>query len=85
MELLPPAPSTNSTDETMVFSSTIMPQSVQTEAPDGPRDSMFDELQFGHRNEDDDGLPWTWPDPSLAPRGATPPPQPPHNFLDPYG
>jgi hypothetical protein len=36
----PPAPSTNSTDETRVFSSTMIPQSVQTAEPEGPRDSM---------------------------------------------
>mmetsp|Transcript_36100 Transcript_36100/g.82414 ORF Transcript_36100/g.82414 Transcript_36100/m.82414 type:complete len:241 (-) Transcript_36100:128-850(-) len=48
MELDPPAPSTNSTDETMVFSSTMMPQSVHTDEPDGPSDSMLREPQLGH-------------------------------------
>ena len=52
MELDPPAPSTNSTLETIVFSSTIIPQSVQTDDPDGPSDSILVELQFGQWNVD---------------------------------
>eukprot|EP00573_Skeletonema_grethae_P000357 CAMPEP_0201690960 /NCGR_PEP_ID=MMETSP0578-20130828/4250_1 /ASSEMBLY_ACC=CAM_ASM_000663 /TAXON_ID=267565 /ORGANISM="Skeletonema grethea, Strain CCMP 1804" /LENGTH=71 /DNA_ID=CAMNT_0048176063 /DNA_START=310 /DNA_END=522 /DNA_ORIENTATION=- len=44
----PPAPSTNSTLDTIVFSSTMIPQSVQTEEPDGPRDSIARDPQFGH-------------------------------------
>ena len=53
IELDPPAPSTNSTLDTIVFSSTIIPQSVQTDEPLGPRDSMLGELQFGQWNVDD--------------------------------
>ncbi len=69
---VPPAPSTNSTLDTMVFSSTMMPQSVHTEEPDGPSDSMARDPQLGQQStfgfrDDDATLP-----PAAAAEGAPP-------------
>ena len=49
MEDDPPAPSTNSTDDTMAFSSTTTPQSVQTDAPEASCISISLEPQFGQK------------------------------------
>ena len=43
-----------------MFSSTIIPQSVQTAEPEGPRDSMEWEPQLGQRGALEAGAGWDW-------------------------